>query len=207
MKFLSNFTLVCLALSASTIKMLVEWNWSERSTIIFYWFAKLSYKMVEFSDLFDNEDDVFQKKAKVCSTQKWRTHPPPAFSSCFTLFCPAKTSGKECLPAVSLLMRLHWSAVFGLQCETSFAALTLKALKGRVGWCHFRLSDSTLCWPTLFQTCLVRRRDPKDVHKGRLVGAPVIHHASPQGLRGAEAIRKCSFWPTTFFGFEPEFHS
>ena len=26
--------------------------------------------MVEFNDLFDNEDDVFQKKAKVMSTSK-----------------------------------------------------------------------------------------------------------------------------------------
>lgn len=31
--------------------------------------------MVEFSDLFDNEDDVFQKKAKVC-TQLTHSHPP-----------------------------------------------------------------------------------------------------------------------------------
>ena len=32
--------------------------------------------MVEFSDLFDNEDDVFQKKAKVCTTLP--TMPPYA---------------------------------------------------------------------------------------------------------------------------------
>lgn len=29
--------------------------------------------MVEFSDLFDNEDDVFQKKAKVCNTLQTMT--------------------------------------------------------------------------------------------------------------------------------------
>ena len=46
---------------------------------------------------------------------------------------------------------------------------------------------------------LVRRRDLKNVHKGRPNRAPVINHTPPKGIRSSKDVRKYRISPRFFY--------
>ena len=163
--------------------------------------------MVEFSDLFDNEDECFQKKAKVCIT-----HTPTTLQSMhltYTLCLNALSISHSPIQSVPAFAepawwigeqmcslkcnQLHWEQIvwsrdsdLAAATNTLFKQLTCKSLSERQAeqvdiHCGCMLVNCVFL-------CLVRRRDSKDVHERGSLWTPVIHHAPPQGLRNSKTI-------------------
>ena len=107
--------------------------------------------MVEFSDLFDNEDDVFQKKAKVCRHSTPQSQQPTRVPH---------TSHSNAQPPTDF-RTAHFPSLqkeaYSLESKAEKAGLQLGTGCWNLDWRIF-LSHA------LYLFCLVGRRNLKDVH-------------------------------------------
>ncbi len=187
-----------------------------RIAIIFYWFKEVIFApiiiMVEFSDLFDNEDDVFHKKAKVCVSsiicQPICLCPPTQQADA----CPPVhpfTVMLECAVSASyhifpnnqmekVWSKAKWSGTMGITHQTK-ALLWCKRKGGshQISRFIFKVPNCLECSLRFLlltlRVCLivtVRRRDLENVHEGGPQRTSVIHYAPPQGLRNLKAFCK-----------------